>query len=163
MSLDYLQVRGSRTSVKSPGAEISTTNSIRANTGIEIGRGMDVTDTGMVQLETFPTDSAPSAIRNSSCMVVGNGDTLSYVAGVMRVSASAARTGLLMPAGTRSGQIAYVINCANASLTFATHATSKVVASNPTTAVIGAWSAAALVWDNAGASGWMVPGWHLLG
>ncbi len=154
MSLDYIQVRGSRTSVKAPGTEISSGNSVSASTGVELGRGFDVTNNGLVTLACYPTDSASAA---TSCEVVGTGDTISLNAGVIRVSAGAAVTGLLMQAGQRTGQMCYVMNCANTTLVFAAVATSKVYGGVNNT--IGGYSTAQFVWDNVGAgqagAGWM--------
>lgn len=95
--------------------------------------------------------SVPPPVQSATAVATGAADTIATAGlGVSRVSPAAARTGIILQAGTYPGQIVVVVNEATAanSLTFNTAPATANVADSATQAAIAGLSARAFVWDS---------------
>jgi hypothetical protein len=136
MSLDYLQVGRNFTSVRAPDSYI-TSGLASASSGVLLGKGLLVTESGMVARKGGQVDSEVGAS-------IANAATITPNFGVIRVSVAAETYGVKLAVGTYPNQELVIIN-EGAKFWFAALGTSYV-ASGITTAVLAS-SHTKLIWD----------------
>jgi hypothetical protein len=119
MSIDVLRSGGSRTALSSPAYSNSALTSISA--GVTLGVGFDVTDSGLTTHAPYPGDDRTNVALSDSTVI-------SVVGSAMLVSASAARTGLILapPPVRKTGVTVRVINRSSFNHNFASPGTSFV-------------------------------------
>ena len=119
MSMDVVGLGGTRTTLGYPPYSNSTLTSVTA--GVAIGVGFDVTDSGLQTAIPYPGDDRTSVVVTDSA-------TIPILATNMLISASAARTGLIMgaPPVRKTGVTVRLINRSSFNHTFATADTSYV-------------------------------------
>jgi hypothetical protein len=117
--MDVLRSGGTRTTLGSPAYSNSTLTSVTA--GVAIGVGFDVTDSGLQTAIPYPGDDRTSVVVTDSA-------TIPILATNMLISASAARTGLIMgaPPVRKTGVTVRLINRSSFNHTFAVAGTSFV-------------------------------------
>ncbi len=93
-----------------------------------------------------PVGSGVQTVTNGATL------TLSSTNGVNQLTASGGVSGLIMPMGSTSGQVAIFVNQSTFSLTFAVHGTSNVI--NGTGVSIGPFKAQLLIWNPQDGNQW---------
>lgn len=134
MSLDFLQVAGTQTSLRAP-----TTSASAFGASVALANGAFVVDTnGNMTSKVSPADgTAATGILSAG--------TIAVSAGVIRLTTAGAVTGVIVAAGTVSGQKLVLINTSANSITMAAAGTSNVA--DGTSAVIAALTRMTLYWD----------------
>lgn len=118
MSFDRLQSAGGRTTLNSPSSSALT--SLTAGVTLASG-GFDVTNSGLAAHQPYPpTDSQSVTLTDSA--------TIPAIASTILVSATTARTGLILgaPSTLKTGTTIRIVNLSGSNHTFAATATSRV-------------------------------------
>jgi hypothetical protein len=120
MSLDYLQVSKYRTSLRAPDMD-TTLNSKQI--GVNLSRGLDVTDAGLITGRPWPyTTAEPQSLSSGLITISTNCSSIVRVANVVGSALQNAN----MDAGTIDGQMVFVVNGSAYAITFAAASTSYV-------------------------------------
>lgn len=135
---------------------IDTTTEAVSATRLLIVQSVTAANTTVIDADDAPTGLALTGGlaggQSSSAPAITDGSTIT-TADVLeaRIAPAAARTGIIMQAGTFPGQVCLVVNEAAAanSATMATAATSNV--SNGTSCVIAGLTAKGFIWDSSAA------------
>lgn len=128
-----------------------TTNGAGALTITATGQAITATS-GQTSLQNVVTQNISTAQQTGTVTTLSTGNTITIGTsggnGVLRVTAAAAVTGIILSAGTRAGQVVTVVHegAAGNTITFAASGTSNVA--DGASDVITGPSARSFVWDS---------------